>query len=1100
LRTPTIAPAGDVVAFVHAADIWIVPLAGGPAERLTANPSGHNSPRFSPDGTQLAFTSGRTGQGDIYILPLRGGSVRRVTFHDAYNTLEAWSADGQHIFFSSARDRQSWAIYRVTADGGTPIAWISQPYEQLGNLAVAPSGEALAFNVSRDQWWRRGPNPFGGAEIWVLDGAPDDGHFRRISDYAGMNRWPLWSADGQGLYFVSDRDGMENIWFQPLVGAARQITSFREGRLLWPSISADGGTIVFERDYGIWQLDIASGEAAPLAISVRPDTKMTPVRVQTYTRDLSELTLAPDGKKVAFVARGEIFADFADKETDRDQRQGPSFRVTNTSFREADVAWSPDSRKLVYTSDRHGDAEIYLYDFVTRAETRLTSSAQNAARPKGSPCFSPDGKWIAYAYGDEEIRLLDATTYADRPFVRANFNFSASYAWSPDSRWIVFMARDERYFSNVYVQRIDEDTAHQITFLSNLTAYGPLWAPNGCFVIFTTGQYRAESQIGRVDLAPTPPLFREAEFEKLFHQGSGVRGQGSGEEADKKTEPPKQSENEKQAQTPDVLEQATPKEQQLDNPADNSATQPPTPNPQPPTPEIEIVFDGIERRLRFLTPTQMDADAHCISPDSRDLIFGASVAGKYNLWSMPLDEPRSDHPPRQLTSGPSGKGAAQFAPDGKSFFFLDGGQIMIRKFPSGEQSQLHISADVIVDFNQEKRQIFDEAWRLLRDHFYDPTFRGLDWSAARAQLHPLVAGAQTYGELLNILNMLVGELRASHLGAHSAWAMPIQDGYTGLLFDRAEQAATDRLRIATIVPDSPAALARNGGGIQVGDLLLAIDGVELGPQTNLDILLQRTVGRRVLLRVGQGSGDGDGGLGNESQPPSPNVREVAVRPISADQYGDLRYRGWVYANEAYVHRISGGRLGYVHIREMSYEAYQQFLSDLDAETHSKEGVVVDTRFNGGGHIATFILDVLARRSVLLSVFRDRPPADAGHYAGNRVLNKPTVLLINEYSYSNTEIFAEGYRRLGLGKVVGRPTGGAVIWTSRTRLLDGTWFSLPRVKVATPEGEDLEGTGRAVDVDVSLPVGEPARGKDSQLDAAVTTLLAQIDRLDQTDVS
>jgi C-terminal processing protease CtpA/Prc len=219
---------------------------------------------------------------------------------------------------------------------------------------------------------------------------------------------------------------------------------------------------------------------------------------------------------------------------------------------------------------------------------------------------------------------------------------------------------------------------------------------------------------------------------------------------------------------------------------------------------------------------------------------------------------------------------------------------------------------------------------------------------------------------------------------------------------------------------------------------------------------------------------------------------VAVRPVSAGHYDDLRYRGWVYANEAYVHKISGGRLGYVHIRHMDYTYYQQFLSDLDAETHSKEGVVVDARFNGGGHTATFILDVLARRSVLLSIFRDRPPADAGHLAGNRVLNKPTVLVINESSFSNTEMFAEGYRRLGLGKVVGRPTGGAVIWTFRTRLLDGTWFSLPRIKVATPEGEDLEGTGRAVDVDVSLPVGEPARGTDSQLDAAVRTLLEQID--------
>jgi Tol biopolymer transport system component/C-terminal processing protease CtpA/Prc len=1106
LRTPAISPDGALVAFVHAADIWIVPVEGGVAERLTANPAGHGFPRFSPDGAQLAFSSSRTGQGDIYVLPLGGGAVRRVTCHDTYNAVESWSADGQHLFFSSARDQQSVAIYRVDARGGTPIQWISQPYERLNSLAVSPDGAWLAFNVSRDYWWRRGPNPYGGAEVWIVGSAPGADDFRKIGDYAGMNRWPLWAPDGQGLYFVSDRDGMENVWFQPLDPAngseanddqARKITRFAEGRLLWPAISADGRTIVFERDFSLWRLDLASGAAHPIPISVRPDTKITPVRVHTYTRELSELALAPDGKKVAFVARGEVFADFADKEIDKEQRQGPSFRVTNTPFRERDVAWSPDSRRMVYTSDRHGDAEVYLYDFVTRAETRLTESDG----PKAAPCFSPDGKWIAYARGDDEIRLLDAETHADRPFVRANFNFSATFAWSPDSKWVVFVARDARSFSNLYVQRVDADAPHQVTFLGNLSADGPLWAPNGRFIIFTTGQYRAESQIARLDLAPAPPLFREAEFEKLFDKPTTDDRRPTTDDRRLTTDEEPRTENrEPRTNTAEggkeTREPTNPAEEQKPITEESSDTENLKSKIQNPK-SIEIVFEGIERRLRFLTPTQMAADAQCISHDSRDLILGGLVAGKHNLWSIPLDEPRADQPPRQLTSGPSGKWAAQFAPDGKSFYFLDGGQIMIRKFPSGDQTQLHVSADVVVDFNREKRQVFDEAWRLLRDHFYDPTFRGLDWTAARDQLTPLVAGAQTYSDLLNILHMLVGELRASHLGASPAWSAPVQDGYVGLLFDPAEQAATGQLRVAAVVPDSPAALA----GIRPGDALLAIDGVALNAETNLDALLQRTIGRRVLLRVDQGSGIGD--QGPESQPatptpdprpPTPSVREVAVRPVSADQYDELRYRGWVHANESYVHKVSGRRLGYVHIREMSYAAYQQFLSDLDAEIHSKEGVVVDVRFNGGGHTATFILDVLARRSVLLSVFRDRPPADAGHLAGNRVLNKPTVLVINERCFSNTEMFAEGYRRLGLGKVVGRPTGGAVIWTTSTRLLDGTWFSLPRIKVATPEGEDLEGTGRAVDVDVALPVGEPARGKDSQLDAAVATLLEQINNL------
>ncbi|MEP7189318.1 MAG: S41 family peptidase, partial [Roseiflexaceae bacterium] len=739
-----------------------------------------------------------------------------------------------------------------------------------------------------------------------------------------------------------------NIWFQPLKGTpAHQLTDFGEGRLLWPAISRDGRTIVFERDFGIWRMDVDSGAIAPLVIRVRPDTKFTPVRVATYSRDLTELELSPDGRKVAFVARGEVFADFADKETDKEQRQGPAFRVTNTPFRESDVTWSPDSRRLIYTSDRHGDEELFLYDFTAHAETRLTDSAQHAHGRTAGPRCSPDGKWIAYALGDDQIRLLDAETHTDRPFVSANFTYGASFAWSPDSCWLVFIAQDQRFFSNLYIQRIDETSPKQITFLSNLQAYGPLWAASGRFIIFTTSQYRAESQIARVDLRPQLPQFREADFEKLFEQPTTKdEGRQKSDEAPK-SEPVVTN-------PPPVVDNSEPQT------AENEQTITTAEQPQPPSPAVEIVFEAIERRLRFLTPTQMDASAQCISPDSRDMIFRAIVAGKANLWTMPLDEPRRDQPPRQLTSGPGGKGAAQFAPDGKSFYYLDGGQIMFRKFPNGEQTQLHVSADVTIDFNQEKLQIFDECWRELRDRFYDPTFRGLDWSAARAQFAPLAAGAQTHSELYMIINLMVGELRASHLGAGGGY-WSVQNGYTGLLFDPIEQATTGRLVIASIISDGPAALASDGAPIQAGDELLAVDGVELSPAINLDQLLQRTIGRRVRLRIAAKAAP-EATEESQSSVLSPQssaaVRELAIRPISADQYDALRYRDWVYTNEAYVHRVSGGRLGYVHIREMSYRAYQQFLSDLDTETHGKEGVVLDVRFNGGGHTATFILDVL----------------------------------------------------------------------------------------------------------------------------------------------
>ncbi|MDW8147259.1 MAG: LpqB family beta-propeller domain-containing protein [Roseiflexaceae bacterium] len=1071
-RAPSIDPAGARIAFVYAGDIWLVAASGGRAERLTAHSANHMLPRWSPDGSAIAFTSSRTGQGDVYVLPLNGGEVRRLTYHEAQSAVECWSPDGAAIYFTSQRERQGTAIYRIAATGGTPVLWIAQPYERLGTVAVSPCGRWLAFSLMRDPWWRRGPNPYGGAELWVVSNAPDADDFYQLSNAPGLNYCPMWSPDSQTIFFVSDRDGCENLWVVPRQGGvAERITAFRNGRLLWPSISADGKMIAFERDFGVWTLDLTTGAAMRVLIQVHQDAKTTPVRVQTYTRDVDELALSPDGKKVAFTVRGKIFADFADKETERDQRQGPAYRVSQTAFRDSDIAWSPDSRCLVYVSDRHGDEEVYRYDFPARCETRLT----HRPKRKSAPCFSPDGRWIAYASGDDEIRLIDLVSGEDRPFVRARFVFGASFAWSPDSRWLAFCAQDERFFSNLYVQHIEEEQAHQISFLSNLQAAGPLWSPDGRFIIFTTGQYRAELQVARIDLQPQSPMFHEAEFERLFEPPAhDHRGEQSASypptpslirahHADTDREP-------KPSVVPGI------KPDTVSNRPSVQHNVPSRPSGRASSPEVTIVFSGIERRLRLLTPPQMDAIALCISPDGRDLVCSATVAGRQNLWVLPLDESRADQGPRQLTSTPGAKSHAWFTPDGRHLYFLDGGAIAVRKFPKGEQTTLAISAEVVVDFAQEKRQIFEECWRLLRDCFYDERFRGIDWDAMHERYAPLIRGAQTTYEVYLLINLMVGELRSSHVRLFRSDGSGGQDGYLGISIDPVEYLRNGRFRVAKVIPDSPAAVARDGA-LQPGEVVLAVNGAPLTPNASLDALLQRTAGRRVILRVATPAGE---------------QRDVEVRPVSAEQYDWLRYRAWVLENEQIVHRASNGRIGYLHIRKMNYDAYQQFLTDLDVEMHNKEGLVVDIRFNSGGHTATFILDVLMRRSVLFSAFRNRSVANSSHIFGNRVLNKPTILVTNELTSSNAETFAELYRRQGMGKIVGKPTAGAVVGAFTRRLIDGSSLQLPQLRVTTPEGEDLEGCGRPVNVDVPLQLGAWRYGRDAQLEAAARTLLADLD--------
>lgn len=1095
LRTPDIDPDGRRVAFVYAGDIWLADAAGGTAERLTAYRAYHEAPRFSPDGTGLAFTSGRSGSGEIYVLPLDSGSLRQLTFHDTQSHVEDWAADGQAIFFSSYREQQGSAIYRVGLDAGTPALIYAEPEEQLGQARVSPDGTLLVFSNIRERWWRHGQNPFAPGEIWlgpapggdrIWESAAAYGALRQLvgpgpvgeygpgsTPYAGRNSWPLWAPDGRGIYFVSDRDGAENLWYLPLEGGEpRQITRFADGRLLFPSIARRAGLIVFERDFRLWLLDPASGEVGPIEVRVRADAKFTPVTatVESYTR-FSELSLSPDGKKVAIVARGDVFADFADKETDRDLRQGPAFRVTDTPARESEICWTPDSRSLIYVSDRHGEDELFRYDFITQTETRLTSDL----RPKRLPRVSPDGAWVAYLSGEGSLRLLSLNGAAPRELCPVHFIDAADLAWSPDSRWLAFLDQDRAGFSNVWVVSAAAGPARQITFLSNIGGSNLCWAPNGRFLVFTTMHYRTEAQIARVDLRPPEPLFREAEFEKLFEkrpageQGSGDRA-GPADPAQPPAEPLPVAEA---GQTP--TDASPPTRDERAAPGEEPGPSPAAPTVEPARgPVVEIVFEGIERRLRFLTPPQMNARSDAISPDSKDLLFRAAVADKVNIWSMPLDEPRAGQPPRQLTASESAKHSLQFTADGRAFFYLEDGQITSRKFPAGDgMVRLQARADVSVDFHHEKLQIFQEAWRALRDSFFDPTFRGQDWAALRARFAPLAVGAQTSRDLHTVINLLVGELRASHLGCFTGgWSGG--DGYTGLLFDQDALLRHGWLRVERVLPESPAALADDPP--RPGEYLRAVNGVPLRPGVSLDQLLWRAVDRRVRLTLAAAP---DGGA----------TRVVSLRPVDADQYAALRYRDWVEGNKRYVARVSNGRLGYVHIPEMSYEAYQRFLVDLDTAIHGMDGVILDVRYNGGGHTATFILDVLTRRSTLRSGFRDRTAMDAGHGHGNRVLSRPTVLVTNERSASNTEAFSESYRRLGLGTIVGRPTAGAVIGTYPIRLLDGAMLRLPSFYVVTVDGEDLEGRGRPVDVEVARPLGEWALGRDRQLDAAVQVLLA-----------
>jgi tricorn protease len=437
-----------------------------------------------------------------------------------------------------------------------------------------------------------------------------------------------------------------------------------------------------------------------------------------------------------------------------------------------------------------------------------------------------------------------------------------------------------------------------------------------------------------------------------------------------------------------------------------------------------------------------------------------------------LDELAKEPPVlKQLTTTAAGKGSPQFTSDSKEVYFIEQGRIQSVAVDSRIVKPLAVTAELDINFKNDKLEVFKQAWELQNKGFYDSAFHGANWNKVRDAYAPLAAGANTPEELRRILGLMVGELNASHSGV-SGPAPQFTVGRIGLMYDAGEYEKNGKLRINEVVALGPAALA----GIKTGEYLQAIDGVVINDETNVDDLLQNKVNKLVTLTIGSSASDNSG-------------RKVSVKPVTSPVEKGLLYKQWVQQRRDYVSKISNGKLGYVHMYDMSAESLNQFYLDMDAENQQREGVVVDIRNNNGGFVNAYALDVLSRKGYMTMTVRGLPSAPARSQLGQRSLEAPTILVTNQHSLSDAEDFSEGYRAMKLGKIVGEPTGGWIIYTSNIPLFDGTVVRLPFIKVTDSNGNNMELNPRPVDIPVSNPLGET--DKDSQLDVAVKELLKQI---------
>jgi tricorn protease len=1052
LRQPDIE--GDRIVFVYAGDLWTVARAGGVASRLTTHDGVERFPQLSPDGATVAFTAEYDGNVDVYSLPITGGEPTRLTWHPAIDQVAGWYPDGKSILFRSVRasaptryDR----FFKIAAAGGFE-EMLALP--TAGYCSFSPDARQIAFvSPSYDnRTWKRykgGNSP----NIWIYDFAVN--HSEKMTDWDGADEWPMWH--GNTIYYSSDRGGRTvNLWAYDVENKAhRQVTTFTDYDVKWPSIGSDA--IVFENGGYLYVMDLPGEKPVRIKVLVPDDKPGARAEVRNVAQWITDWDLSPSAKRAVLAARGDLFTVPAEDGDPRNLTQTPGAR-------ERDPVWSPDGKWIAYLSDQSGEYELHVIGSDGKTPARQVTRGGGTFR--FGPQWSPDSKKLAFSDKTMTLWWCDVASGKLAKVDKNEWGEINDYRWAPDSRWIAYSKSNAAGFNRLMLYGLEGAAPTAVTDGMTDDVW-PAFDPEGKYLYFVSRrtvapqygafeldfQFRATDKIYALSLRDTvpSPVAPKSDEESGATADAGDKGKDAAKD---KTAA--------KAGGDDATKKGAvePVRIQLDGLASRCAVLP----IQPGRYSAITAFKG---KLLYLS----DDDAN---PEEDTQAGNASI----HVFDF---EKRKD---QTIISKVRGGYAA--SKDGGKVLYRSGETFGIVETSEGKKSgDGKIKTETLMALVEPRRewgQMFDEAWRLERDFYYDPAMGGLDWKAVGERHRQLVPFVAHRADLSYLLGELIGELSTSHAYVTGAGDIP-QTAKTdvGLLgADYALDSASGLYRFKAIYRERDwnskvaAPLGEPGVLVREGDLLLAVNGRPVRAPDNLYAAFVNTTGKQTTITVGTRAGDD-------------KARTYTVVPIASET--PLRYTAWVASNREKVTKATNGQIAYIHVPNTSTAGIQEFTKQYYPQV-DRRGIIVDERFNGGGFIPDFLVERLWRTTWVAWSNRD----GGGFRTPSTGINGPKCMLVNEYAGSGGDCFPFYFRMQGLGPVIGKRTWGGLVGISHSLpLVDGGSVTMPDFGMYDPRtGQWLvENHGVDPDIEVENAPHLMVEGRDPQLERGIQYCVEQL---------